>query len=78
MRQQFDLRSLGCFEEAGTLATARLKRLPGDLAAMRSFAYAAADQGDYAKAQGVWQEILEAGQATPQDLTGCPGTRFLR
>lgn len=68
--QQFSLRALGRFDEADTLAEARLKRIPGDLAAMRSLAYSALQREDYVKAQGLWQKIIEVGQAEPQDLNG--------
>jgi transglutaminase-like putative cysteine protease/Flp pilus assembly protein TadD len=70
VRQEFSLRALGRFDEANALAEDRLKRLPGDLAAMRGLAYSAEMRGDYVKAQASLQEIIDAGQAEPQDLNG--------
>ena len=70
VRQEFSLRALGRFDEANALAEDRLKRLPGDLAAMRGLAYSAEMRGDYVKAQASLQKIIDAGQAEPQDLNG--------
>ena len=65
-----NLRALRRFEEADNLATNRLKRIPGDLAAMRTLAFSAQDRGDYVGAQVFWQRIIDAGEAKPQDLNG--------
>jgi len=66
--QSFALRALARFDDANALAEDRLKRLPGDLAAMRTLALNAESRGDYVKAHASWQKIIDAGQAEPQDL----------
>ena len=68
--QSFYLRALGRFEEADKLADDRLKRVPGDLAAMRALVYSATSRGDYVKAHALDQNILDEGKAEPQDLNG--------
>lgn len=66
--QSFDLRALNRFDEADKLAAERLKRLPGDLAAMRILVYNATGRGEYAKAHALAQNIIDQGKAEPQDL----------
>lgn len=65
---QYCLRALGRSDEADILAENRLKRLPGDLAAMRSLAFNAQSRGNYLKERGFWQQIIESGQPEPVDL----------
>jgi tetratricopeptide (TPR) repeat protein len=45
-----------------------MKRIPGDLAAMRVLVYNATGRGDYAKAHALAQNIIDEGKAEPQDL----------
>jgi tetratricopeptide (TPR) repeat protein len=66
--QSFDLRALGRFEEADRLAAERLKRIPGDIAAMRVLVWSAAARGDYLKAHALAQNIIDEGKAEAQDL----------
>jgi len=66
--QSFDLRALGRSEEADTLAAARLKRIPDDLAAMRVLVYDATARGDYGRAHALAHDILDKGIAEAQDL----------
>jgi predicted Zn-dependent protease len=66
--QEFDLRALRRFDEADALAEDRLKRIPGDLDALRGLARSAVARGDYRKAQTFWQKIIDSGQADPQDM----------
>lgn len=66
--QGFNLRALRRFDEADALAEDRLKRIPGDLEALRSLARSAAAQGDYRKAQAWWEKIIDSGQSDPQDM----------
>ncbi|MFY9645026.1 MAG: DUF3857 domain-containing protein [Terriglobales bacterium] len=66
--QSFHLRALNRFDEADLLAAERLKRVPGDLAAMRVVVYSAWGQGDYSKAHALAQKILDEGKAEPQDM----------
>jgi transglutaminase-like putative cysteine protease/tetratricopeptide (TPR) repeat protein len=68
--QSFHLRALNRFDEADLLAAERLKRIPGDLAAMRVVVYNASGQGDYSRAHALAQKILDEGKAEPQDLNG--------
>ena len=72
--QSFDLRALGRFEEADRLAAERLKRIPGDLAAMRALVYNATVSGDHIKAHALGQDIATSGRAEPQDLNGIAWT----
>jgi tetratricopeptide (TPR) repeat protein len=64
----FLLRSSGRFDEADALAGERLKGMPDDLAAMRALVYNATARGDYAKAYGLAQNIVDEGKAEPNDL----------
>ena len=66
--QSFDLRALKRFDEADRLAAERLKRIPGDLAAMRVLVSNAEGREDYAKAHVLAQNIVDEGKAEPQDL----------
>jgi transglutaminase-like putative cysteine protease/Flp pilus assembly protein TadD len=68
LSQSFNLRALGRFEEADRLAADRLKRVPGDLDAMRALVWSATGREDYVKAHALNQKILDAGKAEPQDL----------
>ncbi len=72
--QSFDLRALGRFEDADRLAAERLKRIPGDLAAMRALVYNATVSGDHVKAHALGQDIATSGRAEPQDLNGIAWT----
>jgi tetratricopeptide (TPR) repeat protein len=64
----FDLRALGRFDHADQLAEDRLKRIPGDLLAMRALAYNAEVREDYFKAHALTQKIIDDGKADPDDL----------
>jgi tetratricopeptide (TPR) repeat protein/transglutaminase-like putative cysteine protease len=66
--QSLDLRALGRFEEGDRLAADRLKRIPGDLAAMESLVLVAEDREEYAKAHALSQNIIDEGKAGPMDL----------
>jgi transglutaminase-like putative cysteine protease/tetratricopeptide (TPR) repeat protein len=66
--QSFHLRATGRFEEADRLAGERLKRIPGDVDAMRALVWNAANRGDHAKAHILGQNIVDEGKAEPQDL----------
>ena len=66
--QSFDLRAPRRFDEADKLAAERLKRIPGDLAAMRVLVFNAIARGDYVKAHALAQNIIDEGKAEPQDL----------
>jgi transglutaminase-like putative cysteine protease/tetratricopeptide (TPR) repeat protein len=65
---EFYLRALGRFDEADALAEKRLKRIPGDLAAMGALAFSAQGREDYIKEHDLWQKIVEGGQPKPGDL----------
>jgi transglutaminase-like putative cysteine protease/Flp pilus assembly protein TadD len=66
--QSRDLRALGRFEEGDRLAADRLKRIPGDLAAMEVLVMIADARRDYAKAHALSQNIIDEGKAGPLDL----------
>ncbi len=66
--QSFELQALGRFEEADRLALDRLRRIPGDVAAMRRRVWGATLAGDYVKAHALDQNIIDEGKAEPQDL----------
>ncbi len=66
--RSFSLRALSRFEEADRLADDRLKRIPGDLAAMRVLVWSATDRGDYVKAHALAQNIIDESKAEPADL----------
>ncbi len=66
--QSHDLRALGRFEEGDRLAADRLKRIPGDLAAMEVLVMIADARRDYAKAHALGQNIIDEGKAGPLDL----------
>jgi transglutaminase-like putative cysteine protease/tetratricopeptide (TPR) repeat protein len=68
--QSWALRGLGRFEEADSLAAERLKRMPGDLAAMRALVDNATVRGDYVKAHALAQNIIDEGKAESYDLNG--------
>ena len=68
--QSFNLRALGRFDQADALAADRLKRIPGDLDAMRALAYSAMDHGDYVRTHALNQNIIDEGKAQPDDLNG--------
>jgi tetratricopeptide (TPR) repeat protein len=68
LEREFNLRALGRFDEADTLAKDRLERIPGDLAATRALAFSARDREDYVMEHGLWQKIVEGGQPEPGDL----------
>jgi tetratricopeptide (TPR) repeat protein len=68
LTQSFHLRALRRFEEADRLADDRLKRIPGDLAAMRVLVWSATDRGDYVKAHALAQNIIDESKAEPTDL----------
>jgi len=68
--QEFSLLALGRFDDAKALAEERLKRLPGDLTAMRGLVQIDEFRGNYSGAQIGWQKIIDAGQAEPEDLNG--------
>ncbi len=59
---------LGRFDDADALAEDRLKRLPGDLAAMRALATSTEHRGEYVKAHTLWQKLIDTAQAEPEDL----------
>jgi len=58
------------FDEADSLAKERLKRLPGDRYAGTALAATAEFRGDHGKAAELWKEVINSGQATPEDLNG--------
>ncbi len=68
LAQSFYLRALGRFEEADRLPAERLKRIPGDVDAMRALVYSAVARGDYVKAHALGQKIVDEGKAETQDL----------
>jgi transglutaminase-like putative cysteine protease/predicted Zn-dependent protease len=68
LNQSFDLRALDRFDEADRLAADRLKRISGDVAAMRTLVYNASARGDYVKAHTLAQNIIDEGKAEAQDL----------
>jgi len=63
--QTFNLRALGRVEEADRLAAERLKRTPGDVAAMRVLVWNATASGDYVKAHALDQDIVDDGKPSP-------------
>jgi transglutaminase-like putative cysteine protease/Flp pilus assembly protein TadD len=68
--ESFGLRVLGRFDEANQLAEERLRRLPGDVAAMRSLVANASTRDDYVTARATEQKIIDAGKAESQELNG--------
>ena len=66
--QSYYLQALGRFEEADRLAADRLKRIPGDVDAMRSQVWGAESREDYVKAHALGQKIIDEGKAEPRDL----------
>ncbi len=64
----FNLSAVGRFDEADAIAENRLKRLPGDLDAMRALAFSAQHRENYGKEHALCQKIIEGGQAEPGDL----------
>jgi tetratricopeptide (TPR) repeat protein/transglutaminase-like putative cysteine protease len=66
--QSLYLRALARFEEADKLAADRLKRIPGDVDAMRALVRSATVRGDYVRAHSLDQKIIDEGKAEPQDL----------
>jgi transglutaminase-like putative cysteine protease/tetratricopeptide (TPR) repeat protein len=68
LSQSFDLRALGRFEEADRLAEDRLRRISGDVDAMRALVWSATTREDYPKAHSLDQRILAEGKAESQDL----------
>jgi tetratricopeptide (TPR) repeat protein len=68
LAQTFNLRALGRFEAADRLAAERMKRIPGDVAAMRVLVWNATAGGDYVKAHALDQNIIDDGKAEARDL----------
>jgi len=66
--RSFSLRALSRFEEADRLAEDRLKRIPGDLAAMRALVQNATSRKDYMKAYDLDKKIIDEGKAEHYDL----------
>jgi tetratricopeptide (TPR) repeat protein len=66
--QTFNLRALGRFEEVDRLAAERLKRIPGDVAALRVLVWSPTASGDYGRAHVLAQNIIDEGKAEAQDL----------
>lgn len=68
--ETFCLRALGRVQEAERLTRERLKRLPGDLEAMRVEMWNAEHLGDYSRAHAVGQKMIAGGNAGADDLNG--------
>lgn len=66
--REFNLLSLGRYDEADAVAQIRLKRNPGDMPAMRSLAFNAQARGDYTKENIAWQKLIADGQPEAVDL----------
>ncbi|HUI39235.1 MAG TPA: tetratricopeptide repeat protein, partial [Candidatus Nitrosotalea sp.] len=66
--REYDLNSLGRSDEADRLADERLKRLPGDVYAMREKEWLAADRGDYALAHTLARQTVALETAEASDL----------
>jgi tetratricopeptide (TPR) repeat protein len=68
VNESLALQALGRFEEADILAAERLKRIPGDLSAMRALVWSATARGDYVNAHARDKNIVDEGKDEPQDL----------
>jgi transglutaminase-like putative cysteine protease/tetratricopeptide (TPR) repeat protein len=66
--EQRALLGLGRYDDAEARAQERLKRLPGDLDAMRSLVWSAVAREDYALAHERGQKIVASGKAEAGDL----------
>ncbi len=66
--QAYELRASGRFEEGEKLAGDRLKRIPGDKAAMEARMLNAIARGDYVRAHRLVQDIIDEGNADPDAL----------
>jgi len=66
----FALRALHRYKEAEESANERLKRIPGDVDAIRDLAYTASWHDDHAAARALQQKLMDDGKAEPQDLNG--------
>jgi tetratricopeptide (TPR) repeat protein len=64
----FVLRALRKLDEADRLATERLKRIPEDLASLRTLVSNAIARPDDRKAHALAQNIMDEGKAEPNDL----------
>jgi transglutaminase-like putative cysteine protease/Flp pilus assembly protein TadD len=68
LEESFALRALKKFAEADALAEDRLKRMPGDLDALRAQAFTAVERGDYTAAHSFANKILDTGNAEEGDF----------
>ena len=66
--QEFDLRTLGRFDDADKLCEDRLQRLPGDSDAMHALAYNAIRREHYAQGRSLYRRLVDDGKAEPSDL----------
>jgi transglutaminase-like putative cysteine protease/Flp pilus assembly protein TadD len=66
--QEYNLRTLGRFDEADKLAEERLRRTPGDSEAMHALARNATSRENYAQAHSLSKKIVEDGKADASDF----------